>query len=138
MAIIGSGYIAVEFAGIFAGLGSHVDLIYRQPFPAARLRSRSTRGYWPKRSAHRAFRFHPGCLPRRLEAHGDERMLSYSDGQTLRADLVFFATSRAPATNDLGLETAGVKTNKMTECWSITTCAPRNTTSMPWATSPID
>ncbi len=33
VAILGSGYIAVEFAGIFAALGSHVDLIYRQPLP---------------------------------------------------------------------------------------------------------
>ena len=33
VAIIGSGYIAVEFAGIFAALGAHVDLVYRQPLP---------------------------------------------------------------------------------------------------------
>ena len=33
VAIIGSGYIAIEFAGIFAGLGSKVDLVYRQPVP---------------------------------------------------------------------------------------------------------
>src|ERR1700712_5730621 len=33
IAILGSGYIAVEFAGIFAALGAHVDLVYRQPFP---------------------------------------------------------------------------------------------------------
>ena len=31
--ILGSGYIAVEFAGIFAALGAHVDLVYRQPLP---------------------------------------------------------------------------------------------------------
>ena len=33
VAIIGIGYIAVEFAGIFAGLGAQVDLVYRQPLP---------------------------------------------------------------------------------------------------------
>ena len=31
--IIGGGYIAVEFAGIFAGLGSEVHLVYRQELP---------------------------------------------------------------------------------------------------------
>ena len=38
IAIIGGGYIAVEFAGIFAGLGAETHLIYRQPLPVARLR----------------------------------------------------------------------------------------------------
>ncbi|MBV9653570.1 MAG: FAD-dependent oxidoreductase, partial [Acetobacteraceae bacterium] len=33
IAIVGGGYIAVEFAGIFAALGSEVDLVYRQPLP---------------------------------------------------------------------------------------------------------
>ena len=33
IAIIGSGYIAVEFAGIFAGLGAETHLVYRQPLP---------------------------------------------------------------------------------------------------------
>ena len=33
VAIVGSGFIAVEFAGIFQALGSQVHLIYRQPLP---------------------------------------------------------------------------------------------------------
>ncbi len=33
VAVVGSGYIAVEFAGIFAGLGAETHLVYRQPLP---------------------------------------------------------------------------------------------------------
>ena len=33
VAIVGGGYIAVEFAGIFAGLGAETHLVYRQPLP---------------------------------------------------------------------------------------------------------
>jgi glutathione reductase (NADPH) len=111
VAIIGSGYIAVEFAGIFAGLGSHVDLIYRQPFPLRGF-DLDLRESLAEALGAQGISLHPGCLPTKLEAHGDERVLSYGDGQTLRTDLVFFATGRAPATKNLGLETAGVKTNK--------------------------
>jgi glutathione reductase (NADPH) len=54
---------------------------------------------------------HPGCRPLKVEADGDQRVLTFGEGHTLRTDLVFFATGRAPATNDLGLDRAGVATN---------------------------
>ena len=111
VAIIGSGYIAVEFAGIFAGLGSHVDLIYRQPLPLRGF-DLDLRESLAEALGAQGISLHPGCLPTKLEAHGDERVLSYGEGKTLRTDLVFFATGRAPATNGLGLDAAGVTTNK--------------------------
>lgn len=110
VAILGSGYIAVEFAGIFAGLGAHVDLIYRQPLPLRGF-DIDLRESLAEALGAQGISLHPGCHPTKLEAHGDERVLSYGGGQTLRADLVFFATGRAPATKGLGLEKIGIKTN---------------------------
>ena len=31
--VVGSGFIALEFAGVFAAFGAHVDLVYRQELP---------------------------------------------------------------------------------------------------------
>jgi glutathione reductase (NADPH) len=111
VAIIGSGYIAVEFAGIFAGLGAHVDLIYRQPLPLRGF-DIDLRESLAEALGAQGISLHPGCHPTKLEADGDERVLTYGEGQKLRTDLVFFATGRAPATKSLGLDAAGVKTDK--------------------------
>ncbi len=110
IAIVGSGYIAVEFAGIFAALGAEVDLIYRQPLPLrgfdADLRQASAEAL-----GRQGIALHPGCLPARLEGAGEQRLLTISDGSTIRTDAVFFATGRRPATEGLGLEDAGISVN---------------------------
>jgi glutathione reductase (NADPH) len=54
---------------------------------------------------------HPGCHPEKLEADGDARILTFGGGQTLKADLVFFATGRKANIKGLGLESLGVDTN---------------------------
>jgi glutathione reductase (NADPH) len=111
VAILGSGYIAVEFAGIFAALGAHVDLVYRQPLPI--------RGFDPdlrealaEALTAQGVHLHPSVTPTRIEASGAGRVLHLSSGETIAADLVFFATGRRPATANLGLERAGVSTNE--------------------------
>ena len=110
IAIVGSGYIAVEFAGIFRALGAEVHLIYRQPLPlrgfdsdmrTAMAESLEAQGVW----------LHPGCLPVRVDADGEQRVLTYGDGKTLTADVVFFATGRRANTAGLGLEKVGVELN---------------------------
>jgi len=105
--ILGSGYIAVEFAGVFAGLGSHVDLVYRQPLPL--------RGFDPDlrtalAEAMEANRIvlHPSAKLARVEALGDRRALVLADGTRIEADCVLMATGRAPNIAGLGLERAGV------------------------------
>jgi glutathione reductase (NADPH) len=109
VAIIGSGYIAVEFAGIFADLGAHVDLVYRQPLPLRGFDS-DLRESLAEALVAQGIALHPGSHPTKIEANGDEKILGF-EGHTLHTDLVFFATGRAPATRGLGLETIGVKTN---------------------------
>ena len=109
VAIIGSGYIAVEFAGIFAGLGAHVDLVYRQPLPLRGFDG-DLRESLAEALGAQGITVHPNSHPTKIEANGDEKILRF-EGHALHTDLVFFATGRAPATGSLGLETIGVKTN---------------------------
>jgi glutathione reductase (NADPH) len=110
VAVIGSGYIAVEFAGIFAALGAKVDLVFRQPLPLRGFDS-DLRQALAEALPRQGIRAHAGCSPSGLALDGRGRVLGLSDGRTLRADLVFFATGRRPATDGLGLEAAGVARN---------------------------
>lgn len=110
IAIVGSGYIAVEFAGIFAGLGAETHLVYRQPTPL--------RGFDPDIRAALAealvgqgILLHPSVHPRRLAVEEGHRVLELDDGERLVADVVFFATGRAPNTARLNLKAAGVATD---------------------------
>ena len=109
--IVGSGYIAVEFAGIFQALGADVHLVYRQPLPIRGF-DHDLRENLAEALANQGVSLHPGCRPEKLEADGEGRVLTFGGGQTLRADLVFFATGRRPATARLGLDRAGVATGK--------------------------
>lgn len=112
VAILGSGYIAVEFAGIFAALGAHVDLVYRQPLPLRGF-DQDLREGLAEALQTGGITTHPGSHPIRVEAIGEARALTLSSGQRLETDVVFFATGRKPHTEGLGLEAAGVVTNPM-------------------------
>jgi glutathione reductase (NADPH) len=110
IAIVGSGYIAVEFAGIFRALGSEVHLIYRQPLPLRGF-DEDLREAMVDALTAQGIVLHPGCLPKKVEAEGERRLLAFGDDQTVDADLVFFATGRRANVNGLGLEKAGVELN---------------------------
>ncbi|AHJ68760.1 Glutathione reductase [Granulibacter bethesdensis] len=112
IAILGGGYIAVEFAGLFRGLGAEVDLIYRQSLPLrgfdGEMRAALADAY-----AADGIRLHPDSTITTIEKHGGQRVLTLDHGgETLTVDLVFFATGRVPATQGLGLEEAGIETGK--------------------------
>ncbi len=111
VAVLGSGYIAVEFAGIFAALGAHVDLVYRAPLPLRGF-DHDMREALAEALTQQGITLHANCTPRAITAEGAARALSLSDGTTIHTDLVFFATGRAPATHNLGLDKAGVTTNE--------------------------
>jgi glutathione reductase (NADPH) len=110
IAIVGSGYIAVEFAGIFRALGSEVHLIYRQPLPLRGF-DEDLREAMVDALTAQGIVLHPGCLPKKVEAEGERRLLAFGDDQIVDADLVFFATGRRANVNGLGLEKAGVELN---------------------------
>jgi glutathione reductase (NADPH) len=105
--MVGGGYISVEFAGIFRALGAETHIIYRRPLPLYGFDQDMREGLLDA-FTEQGIIFHGSSHLRKLEADGDERILTFGDNETLRADLVFFATGRKPNTSGLGLADAGV------------------------------
>jgi glutathione reductase (NADPH) len=106
--VVGGGYIAVEFASIFNGLGAETTLLHRS--------TRLLRHFDADLGADLAAQMaHHGVqlqLERRIESiarRDDGLHLQLDDGQALAADCVLFATGRVPNTEGLGLEAAGVR-----------------------------
>jgi glutathione reductase (NADPH) len=125
--IVGGGYIAVEFAGIFNGLGSQVDLVIR--------RDRVLRGFDEecRTFVHEALK--ASGINMRTETQ-IQRIRAAKDGKgpfechtplggMFETDLVMYATGRVPNTAGIGLEKAGVQLDKAgaiaVDEWSKTT-----------------
>jgi glutathione reductase (NADPH) len=105
--IAGSGYIAVEFAGLFQGLGAQVELVYRAPLPLRGFDEELRQGL-AEAMAAQGIRLHPGRTIARVEADGAQRRVTLDNGETIETGLVFSALGRQPYTKGLGLEAAGV------------------------------
>jgi glutathione reductase (NADPH) len=107
--MIGGGYIGVEFAGIFRGLGAHVDLLYRQRLPLRGFDHDIREGLEEALKAQ-GINLHPSVLLHRLEDIGNgTKRLHLTDGRTFDSDLVFFAVGRTPNTAMLGAGNAGIQ-----------------------------
>jgi glutathione reductase (NADPH) len=111
VAIIGGGYIGVEFAGIFAGLGAETHLIYRQPLPLRGF-DEDLRVGLADALKESGIMVHSDTVPKAVTEHEGALQLALSDLTALDVDLVFFATGRAPNVSRLNLEAAGVVTNE--------------------------
>jgi glutathione reductase (NADPH) len=103
--VVGGGYVALEFASIFNGLGVETTLAYRgarllRDFDAD-LRERIAEEMAKKGVAVR-LQANPAKLERGIR-------VTYEDGAAQEVDLVMFATGRKPNTAGLGLEAAGVQ-----------------------------
>lgn len=105
--LVGGGYIAVEFAGIFRALGAEVHLIYRQPLPLRGF-DHDVREGLAEALIAQGIHLHPNCHPEAVTTDGDARVITFGGGQTLRTDLVFFATGRQANVRGLGLEALGI------------------------------
>jgi glutathione reductase (NADPH) len=106
--IQGGGYIALEFAGIFAGLGSRVTLVYRG--------DKLLRGFDDDVRQHvrtdmekRGIRVLTGCKVAAIERTESHLVAGLTGGAQVRADCTMFATGRAPKISKIGLKEAGVK-----------------------------
>ena len=105
--VVGGGYIAVEFAGIFNGLGCDTTQLYRgglflrgfdddaRHFLADEMRKKGV-----------TLRFDTDIT--RITRDADGLRLHLKDGSTLECDLVMYATGRQPNSANLGLEACGV------------------------------
>ncbi|MBB5052894.1 MULTISPECIES: glutathione-disulfide reductase [Nitrobacteraceae] len=105
--IQGGGYIALECACIFAGLGSDVTLVYRG--------DNILRGFDEDVRAHvrgevekAGITILTGCTVSKIEKHGEVFTAYLSEGSRIAADQVLFAIGRHPNVKGLGLEKAGV------------------------------
>ena len=105
--IQGGGYIAVEFAGIFAGLGAHVTLIYRGE-NILRGFDDDVRQHLRVEMEERGIRVVCGRTITAIEQAGAHYSVHVSDGNHVTADQVMFATGRVPNVAKMGLKEAGV------------------------------
>jgi glutathione reductase (NADPH) len=107
--IEGGGYVAVEFAGIFQGLGAHVTLVYRRS-PLLRGFDTDVREHLTEELQRRGINVRLHCEVVAIEEATDgSRLARFSDGDAIACDAVMFATGRKPNTGNLGLEEAGVQ-----------------------------
>jgi glutathione reductase (NADPH) len=106
--IVGGGYVALEFANIFHGLGSQVRILHRG--------DKLLRGFDDDLRAHMHIEVERGgtrltmkATLTKLEKAGDAVRATLSTGEKVETDAVLFAVGRDPNTQGLGLERAGVK-----------------------------
>jgi len=109
--IQGGGYIAVEFAGIFAGLGSHVTLIYRGE-NILRGFDDDVRQHLRVEMEARGIRVLTGCKVAAIEKAEGHYSVRLSSGNHVPAERVMFATGRHPNVAKLGLKEAAVEIAK--------------------------
>jgi glutathione reductase (NADPH) len=110
--IIGGGYIAVEFAGVFAGLGSEVTLLHRGD-KLLRGFDDDIRDALGQAYAQRGVNLALGKTVTRLDKTADGIAATLSDGSVLPVDQVLVATGRRPNTAGLGLEKAGITVDEV-------------------------
>ena len=106
--IVGGGYVALEFANIFHGLGSKVRIVHRG--------DKILRGFDDDLRAHMHIEVERGgtqlsmkTTVTKLEKSGDAIRATLSTGEHTETDVVLYAIGRDPNTSGLGLDRAGVK-----------------------------
>jgi len=103
--VVGGGYVALEFASIFNGLGVDTTVAYRGPC--------LLRGFDTDLGERLAEEMRKKGVAIRLQANPAKLekglRVTYEDGATQEVDLVMFATGRRPNTGGMGLAEAGVR-----------------------------
>ncbi|MBQ76166.1 MAG: glutathione-disulfide reductase [Gammaproteobacteria bacterium] len=106
--VVGGGYIAVEFAGIFQGLGVESHLSYRGPLFLRKF-DRDVREVVRDELHKKGVHLHFDSHVERIEKHADDLFLvHFADGSQMETNLVLYATGRHPAVTDIGLENVNV------------------------------
>jgi glutathione reductase (NADPH) len=105
--IVGGGYIAVEFAGIFAGLGVETILVYRGD-QILRGFDEDIRSHLAAEMKKKGIEIKTNADVAKIERSGDGVRITMEDDFTIGAGQIMFATGRVPNTQGLGLEHVGL------------------------------
>ena len=109
--VVGGGYIAVEFASIFHGLGAQTSLLYRREL-FLRGFDRSVREHLRDELTKKGLDLQFNADIARIDKQADGSLLAtLKDGRLLETDCVFYATGRRPMLDGLGLENVDVALN---------------------------
>lgn len=108
--VVGSGYIGVEFAGIFNGLGAKVTLVYRG-LHLLRGFDDDIRTFLAEEMRKKGIDLRPNASICRIARVGDDLCAELEDGVELRADCILYAVGRGANTRGLGLAEVGVELN---------------------------
>ncbi|MFV3307558.1 glutathione-disulfide reductase [Pseudomonas sp. NY15181] len=107
--VVGGGYISVEFASIFHGLGARTTLLYRRDL-FLRGFDRSVREHLRDELTKKGLDLQFNADIARIDKQADGTLLAtLKDGRVLEADCVFYATGRRPMLDNLGLENVAVE-----------------------------
>jgi glutathione reductase (NADPH) len=109
--VVGGGYIACEFASIFNGLGSKVTQLYRGT-RVLRGFDDEIRAFIEQEMRKHGVDLHTSADVKSIEKTAQGLRAHLTDGRTVMADTVLYATGRVPNVNGLGLEAVGVKQGK--------------------------
>ena len=107
--VVGGGYIAVEFAGIFHGMGADVCQLYRGPM-FLRGFDDDLREHLAGEMRGRGIDLRFDSVPTRIEEVAGGVRATLSDGSRVEGDALLCATGRLPNSGGLGLEEVGVAT----------------------------
>lgn len=107
--VLGAGYIAVEFASVFARLGARTQMCFRGDLPLRGF-DRELRTHLAAALARAGVDLRAGVLPSKIEKVSGGLAVTLANGESVEVDVVLAAMGRRPATQALGLETAGVAT----------------------------
>ena len=107
--VVGGGYIAVEFAGIFAGLGAESHLSYRGPLLLRKF-DQDIRESVAEELTKKNIHLHFNSNVERIEKNADGTLrVFFREGDEIETDVVLYATGRKPAVEDIGLENVNVE-----------------------------
>lgn len=104
--VVGGGYIALEFAGIFAGLGSVTTLSYRGDIPLKHFDKDLSEKLFLESQRHINMLMNSNV--QEIVRKDNELKVIFKEGNTLSVDCVLYATGRKPNTENLGLENTRV------------------------------
>ena len=107
ISILGSGYIAIEFAFIFRGFGSNVNLIYRSDLPLRGF-DNEIRGCLEKELLNKGIKIYPKTKIKNVSKNS-KLDIELDDGKIISSDELLVATGRKANTDNLKLSNTGVE-----------------------------